>query len=271
MFKRHPEPHPRATRSLEFRSGGAALRYDAAGHGTPIVLVHGLSGSGRWWRRNVPALSASHRVYVLDLAGYGQAHRQRALGVQGAADLIAAWLDHLDLRQVALVGHSLGGHISVHVAARRPERVTHLVLACASGLLRGSPYRVALKLPRAALTGRVTFMPRILADTVRAGPLNVWRSTTDLLRDSVQELLPSLRARTLVVWGARDALVPPSMGRALAAAIPGAQYREIPRAGHVVMVDAPGRFNALVLAFLDAPVPAEPPPPPAGRAGGEEA
>ncbi|EYB67697.1 alpha/beta hydrolase [Deinococcus phoenicis] len=237
-------------RSLEFRSRGATLRYDQTGQGDPIVLVHGLSGSGRWWRRNIPALSAAHRVYVLDLAGYGQAYRQRALGVRDAATLIAAWMDSLDLRRVTLIGHSLGGHISMHVAALRPGRVQNLVLACASGLLRGSLYRVALNLPRAALTGRLTFVPRILADAARSGPRNLWRSTTDLLKDSVQELLPQLTARTLVIWGGRDALVPPALGRALAQAIPGARYEEIPRAGHVVMVDAPARFNALVLDFL---------------------
>lgn len=237
-------------RALQFRARGATLRYDATGHGDPIVLVHGLSGSSRWWRHNVPALAGAHRVYVLDLAGYGQARRQRSLGVRAAADLIAAWLDHLDLRNVTLIGHSLGGHISMHVAARRPERVRVLVLACASGLLRDRLYRVALHLPRAVLTGRVTFVPRILADAARSGPLNLWRSTRDLLKDSVQDLLPGLTARTLVIWGGRDALVPPSLGRALAAAIPGARYEEIPRAGHVVMVDAPGEFNALVLDFL---------------------
>ncbi|WP_156103443.1 alpha/beta fold hydrolase [Deinococcus sp. YIM 77859] len=237
-------------RSLLFRSGGAALGYDVTGQGEPIVLVHGLSGSSRWWRRNVPALSATHRVYVLDLTGYGAARRQRALGVRAAAALIAAWLDHLELRHVTLIGHSMGGHICMHVAALRPERVDNLVLACASGLLKGSPYRLALHLPRAALMGRVTFVPRILADAARSGPFNLWRSATDLLKDSVQDLLPQLSARTLVVWGARDALVPAPLGRALAAAIPGARYEEIPRAGHVVMVDAPERFNALVLDFL---------------------
>ncbi|GAA5512201.1 putative non-heme bromoperoxidase BpoC [Deinococcus carri] len=237
-------------RSLQFRSRGASLSYDLTGQGDPIVLVHGLSGSAHWWRRNIPALSAAHRVYVLDLAGYGQAWRQRSLGVREAAALIAAWMDSLDLHRVTLIGHSMGGHISMHVAALRPARVQNLVLACASGLLRASPYRVALNLPRAALTGRLTFVPRILGDAVRSGPRNLWRSAADLLRDSVQDLLPELRARTLVIWGGRDALVPPALGRALAAAIPGARYEEIPRAGHVVMVDAPARFNALVLDFL---------------------
>ncbi len=240
-------------RALQFRSGGATLRYDATGHGDPIVLIHGLSGSGRWWRDNVPALAESHRVYVLDLAGSGQGWRQPSLGVRAAADLIAAWLDHLELRRVTLIGHSLGGHIATHVAARRPERVSHLVLACASGLLRTNLYRVALRLPRAALSGRMTFVPRVLADAARAGPLNLWRSTTDLLKDSVQDLLPDLTARTLVIWGGRDALVPPAIGRTLAAAIPGARYAEIPRAGHVVMVDAPAQFNTLVLDFLREP------------------
>ncbi|MDL2343872.1 alpha/beta fold hydrolase, partial [Deinococcus sp. MIMF12] len=88
-------------------------------------------------------------------------------------------------------------------------------------------------------------------DAARTGPLKLWQSAGDLLRDSVQDLLPSLTARTLVVWGARDALVPPAIGRRLAAAIPGARYAELPRAGHVVMVDAPESFNALVLDFLD--------------------
>ncbi|MEW6422207.1 MAG: alpha/beta fold hydrolase [Deinococcota bacterium] len=237
-------------RFLEFRVRSATLRYDVTGQGEPLVLIHGLSGSRHWWRRNLPALSAAHRVYVLELAGYGQARRHRALGVRESAALIAAWLDHLDLRHVTLIGHSLGGHIAMHVAAQRPERVRNLVLACASGLLKGRLSRLALRLPRAVLTGRLAFMPRILADAARSGPRNLWRSSSDLLKDSVQDLLPDLTARTLVIWGARDALVPVALGRALAAAIPGARYAEIPQAGHVVMVDAPERFNALVLDFL---------------------
>ncbi|KEF35405.1 dihydrolipoamide acetyltransferase [Deinococcus sp. RL] len=247
-----PLPLFSRSRSREFRAGGAALRYTVTGEGDPILLVHGLSGSGRWWRRNVPALAASYRVYVLDLAayGYGLPPHHRSPGVRGAATLIAAFLDEQDLTRVTLIGHSMGGHIAIHVAALRPERVANLVLACASGLLAGPRARMALHLPRAAVAGRVAFVPRVLADAARTGPLKLWQSAGDLLRDSVQDLLPHLRARTLVVWGARDVLVPPALGRRLAAAIPGARYAEIPRAGHVVMVDAPEPFNALVLAFL---------------------
>ncbi|THF68676.1 alpha/beta fold hydrolase [Deinococcus sp. Arct2-2] len=237
-------------RSLQFRHGLATLRYDAAGNGEPVVLIHGLSGSGRWWRHNVPVFSQSHRVFVLDLAGYGGARRQRSLGVREDAALIAAWLDNQNLHDVTLIGHSMGGHIALHVAALRPVRVKNLVLACASGLLDGHPVRVALKLPRAVVTGRKSFVPRILLDAARAGLPNMWRSTVHLLGDNILDVLPGLNVRTLVIWGARDALVPVRLGRALAAAIPGARYEEIAGAGHVVMVDAPEWFNSLVLDFL---------------------
>ncbi|WP_278912724.1 alpha/beta fold hydrolase [Deinococcus wulumuqiensis] len=237
----------------EYREGASALRYRVAGaSGDPVVLIHGLSGSWRWWRGQVPLLSARHRVYVIDLTGYGHhlAWRQRSLGVREDAALIARWLDAERLEHVTLIGHSMGGHIALHVAALAPGRVDRLVLACASGLLREHPVRAALHLPRAALTGRPSFLPVILADSARAGLPNLWRSVSRLLRDSVLDLLPEIRARTLVVWGARDALIPAALGRQLAASIPGAQYVELPRAGHVVMVDDPAGFNRAVLDFL---------------------
>lgn len=233
-----------------YQAEEATLHIERHGHGPAVVLIHGLSGSSRWWRRNVSALAQTHEVLVLDLAGYGRAWRQPALGIQAAARLIAAWLEDRDLTGVALIGHSMGGQISLRVAALVPERIGRLVLACASGLLASTPTRAALNLPRAVLAGRPSFMPRIVADAVRAGPRNLWHNASDLLSDSIEHLLPHIHVPTLVVWGGRDALVPAELGRALAEAIPGAEYHEIPRAGHVVMVDAPGTFNRLVLNFL---------------------
>ncbi|MFD1730435.1 alpha/beta fold hydrolase [Deinococcus malanensis] len=179
-----------------FQAAQATLHIQKTGVGPPVVLIHGLSGSSRWWRHNVPALSQEHQVFVLDLAGYGRAWRQRALSVQAASRLIADWLVAEDLVEVTLVGHSMGGHIALRVAALLPERVDRLVLACASGLLKTSPTRAALRLPHAMLVGRPSFVPRIMADALRAGPMNLWHGASDLLRDSVQDLLPrSVRAR----------------------------------------------------------------------------
>lgn len=233
-----------------FTHDGAHLGVRRTGTGPPVVLVHGLSGSTRWWRFNVPALRQGNAVYSLDLSGYGLSRGRPSRTVREAADLIVAWLDDRDLRDVTLVGHSMGGQISLHVSARRPERVRNLVLVCASGLLRANAARTALHLPRAAWLGEKRFIGRIVFDGLRAGPLNLWRNATDLLRDSVQDVLPFVHARTLIVWGERDVLVPEELGRLLHEALPGSRFEVIPRAGHVAMVDRPAVFNALLLEFL---------------------
>lgn len=233
-----------------FQKDGLKLHYRSTGRGDPIVLIHGLSGSTGWWRYNIPVLALNHRVHVIDLVGYGHGRRQKALGVQGDVDLISAWLEDLQLQQVTLIGHSMGGHVALRLAEQNPDRVANLVLACASGLLKGHPVRLALRLPQAGLKGRRTFLPRILLDSTRAGLPNLWRSSLGLLADDVQPRLSNVKARTLVIWGEQDVVIPSVIGRALAEGIPGARYVEIPGAGHVVMVDAPLAFNREVLRFL---------------------
>lgn len=237
-------------RFTDFSASGLTLKYQVVGQGSPVILVHGLSGSGRWWRYNVAALAQKHTVYILDLAGYGHANRQRTVAVQDLARLVADWITDLDLQDVALIGHSMGGHISLHVTALVPQRISHLVLVAASGLLRGNFYRSAARLPRAAVKGRLNFIPRIMWDGLRAGLPNLWLSTNDLLRDDTTPLLAGIGSRTLLIWGGEDVLVPPSLGESYARALPGSQYVLIPFAGHVVMVDAPQTFNRLVLEFL---------------------
>ena len=232
--------------SRTFTDGSRTLRYTRQGRGEPLILIHGLSGSGRWWRSNAPVLANSHEVLTLELLG--------GVGVQDAARLIVAWMDELGLECAAVVGHSMGGQIAMYVAALAPSRVSKLVLACASGLLHAKWWKVALNLPRAGFSSRRRFVPVVVRDSLRTGLPNLYRAARDLLRDDVAELLPTIAVPTLVIWGSRDPLVPPQLGQVIARSIPGARYVEIAHAGHVVMVDEPEAFNRAVLSFLAAPV-----------------
>ncbi|WP_424949272.1 alpha/beta fold hydrolase [Deinococcus sp.] len=243
-----------------YASGSRRLYYRRSGLTTPqagpLVLIHGLSGSRRWWRFNLPALEAVRGVYVVELVGFGSVRRrQRALGVRDAAALVAEWLGEggVNLRGVTLIGHSMGGQIALRVAALCPERVSRLVLAASSGLLHRPWWRVAAQLPQAMRHGRLDFVPTILADGARAGLPNLIRSSRDLLRDDVTELLPAIVQPTLVIWGGQDVLLPPALGEATAAGIRHARFVLLPRAGHVLMVDSPSEFNREVLAFLAEP------------------
>src|SRR4051794_39932286 len=113
-------------RRAEIRS--ATIAYEVAGAGPPVVLVHGLSGSTRWWRRNIGALTPHQRVYVVDLIGFGASRARHPFALSEAASFLARWLDHLGLERVSVVGHSMGGLIAAELAADAPDRVDRLVL-----------------------------------------------------------------------------------------------------------------------------------------------
>src|SRR3712207_6132404 len=116
---------------------GDPAYYLVAGEGDPIVFVHGLSGSGRWWMRNVPALSARYQLYLVDLPRFGSMRRQGRFVLAEVASWLSAWIDAVQLRRVHLFGHSMGGLVSIHLAAERPGTVSRLVLVAPAVLAPG--------------------------------------------------------------------------------------------------------------------------------------
>src|SRR5215212_4572050 len=82
--------------------GPAMIAYAVAGAGPPVVLVHGLSGSSRWWRRNIGALTPHRRVYLVDLIGFGASRAHHPFALAEAASYLAQWLDQLGLARVSL-------------------------------------------------------------------------------------------------------------------------------------------------------------------------
>lgn len=243
----------RRTRATVRRVGSYRLLTRETGSGQPLVLIHGLSGSSRWWRRNIPALAQHFCVQTVDLLGYGGNWSIRPARIEQTADHIAAYIADLPAGRAHVIGHSMGGHIATYLAARHPERVDRLVLASASGLVRSNLIQMALRLPGAGRYSRLDFMPTLTMDALRAGPVNLLLSTLDILASDVTSVLGTIVAPTLLVWGDHDRLVPDALGEALHRAIVGSQYHVIKNAGHVVMWDQPDEFNRVVLDFLLAP------------------
>lgn len=222
-----------------------------------VVLLHGLSGSSRWWRRNLEALCRGRRVILPDVIGFGRSRSPGPLpSIPELAEVLSRWL--LTVTPDAaphLVGHSMGGHLAIHLAARHPEQVRRLVLVDAAGIPRARSPRTLLRLAYEAgpprRWGDPRFLPVIWADALVAGPFNILRGLHHILRDDVRPLLPLVHAPTLVVWGARDGLVPLEHGRALRGGIAGARLLVIDGAYHNPMVDRAAEFNAAVRRFLD--------------------
>jgi len=109
---------------------GTPIRWLEQGTGTPVVLVHGIPTSPALWRHVVPLLP-DLRVLAFEMTGYGAsipAGKDRDISVGAQADRLIAWIEHLDLGPVTLVGHDLGGGV-VHIAAvRRPDLCAGLMI-----------------------------------------------------------------------------------------------------------------------------------------------
>lgn len=225
--------------------------YHVGGAGEPLILIHGLSGSGRWWHRNLPALAEHYRTYLVDLPRFGAMHRTGRFILAEAATWLLAWMDAAGLRRALAIGHSMGGLIAIRLAAQRPAAVSRLVLVAPAGVAsKPSLAAQALPLLRAARHSRPSFFPMLAYDALRAGPRTIWRAAHDLVTDDVRDDLGAIRAETLVIMGRNDPLAPPAVGDVLREGIAGARLIVIEGAGHVVMYDQPDDFNDAVLAFL---------------------
>jgi pimeloyl-ACP methyl ester carboxylesterase len=229
----------------------SVIHFEETGTGKPLVLLHGLSGSGRWWERNVPFLAERFHVYVIDLIGFG-ASRGQPFVLRRAADLLRQWLDALEIEQLAAVGHSMGGFIAADLTIRFPERVEQLVLVDAAALPIGRPlWRHGWDMVRALRYMPLDFLPVLVQDAWHAGPATLIRAMQEIRQTDLAEQLDQIAVPTLVVWGENDTLLDPLVGRALARSVAQAQLALIPGAGHNPMWDRPAHFNQLVVEFLE--------------------
>ncbi len=209
----------------------------------PLVCVHGLSGSSRWWTR-VTALIDHHVPLVLSDV-------PRSLKPSEVETWLAGRIEELG-PPVDLAGHSLGALVSVRVAALRPELVRRLVLISPPGVgPPRSPLTYAWPLARTMLGSRPSFLVRLTYDGLRAGPRNLARGGLHVARADVTAELAAVTAPTLLVWGARDGVVPIEEASIWLERMPDARLIVIPGAGHVPMVDSPVELAEAIRPFLE--------------------
>jgi len=209
----------------------------------PLVCVHGLSGSSRWWTR-VTALIDHHVPLVLSDV-------PRSLKPSEVETWLAGRIEELG-PPVDLAGHSLGALVSVRVAALRPELVRRLVLISPPGVgPPRSPLTYAWPLARTMLGSRPSFLVRLTYDGLRAGPRNLARGGLHVARADVTAELAAVTAPTLLVWGARDGVVPIEEASIWLERMPDARLIVIPGAGHVPMVDSPFELAEAIRPFLE--------------------
>ena len=268
---------------------GCRINYADIGSGdaTPVVFVHGISGNWQNWLENIPRIAQERRVIALDLPGFGESEDfEGEITMSRHGAVVNGLCEHLGLGQVVVVGNSMGGFISAETAVQFPERVERLVLVSAAGIttneLRREPVmawgrvvamggagsaaqvRMAILRPRLRhlIFGLITrhpsrIRPDILFEISKGAGRRAFMPTLNAILDyDFRERLTEIRCPTLIVWGAKDAIIPRDDAYEYERLIPGTQPVEMfEDTGHVSMIERPRTFNAKLLEFISGDVP----------------
>lgn len=263
---------------------GVKTRHWVTGEGSPVVLLHGITQSVESWRHNVAALSAEHRVHAVDLVGSGRSDKPpMEYSLPALAGFVRSYLEAVGLSRAALVGHSLGGAVSLELAMESPELVSKLVLVAPAGLSRAvSPFFRLTVIPgvrrivtRPSRSGAAMGLRSCVHDAALVsdawvdeqhalaalpGAQDVFLSTLKTWNDfgglraeilrSMLERLPRVKAPALVVWGKQDGVQPVSAAEAARAGLRDAQVHLLDACGHMPHYEHPEAFNRLALDFL---------------------
>ena len=260
-------------RAAEIEVNGVRTFWSERGSGDPLVLVHGLGGTGEGIFKHLLApLSARHRVITYDLRGSG---RSSVTPGPYTVELLAADLDALltalGLDGVTLVGHSLGGGIVLEHAATRPERVRAVVgIGAVTGLPEQGKEGMEARAQTVERQGMAAVAETVatngLAPSFREEHPEELRALAALIESNdaagyaaqcralvamdVTSRLSEVRCPVLLVCGEKDQASPPAANGANAALIPNARLVELPDTAHIIPWEKPDALLAELTGFL---------------------
>jgi pimeloyl-ACP methyl ester carboxylesterase len=263
------------------------------GRGPALLLIHGIGDSSETWRALIPRLAEHYTVIAPDLLGHGRSDKPRAdYSVAAYANAMRDLISVLGVDRVTVIGHSLGGGVAMQFAYQYPERCERMVLVSSGGVcpevnpllrLAAAPNSdLVLRLMHMAAARKIT---HLAFELLRMLDADVSIDAVDLMRGF--DTLPDLTSRraflralrsvvdwrgqaitmldrcyltqgmpTLLVWGTRDGVIPPSHAHIAHAAMPGSKLELFEGAGHFPFRQEPERFLTVLTQFLRQSEPA---------------
>ena len=237
-------------------------------------MVHGFGGATFSFRYQMAELSRDHRCVAIDLKGFGYSQRPEGgdYSLTGQAGLVLHAMDLLGIERCVLMGHSMGGDVSMRIATMAPERVEKLILAASSPgmkvwVMPRLPFlRPFLRLSIRASLGRYRKklfydIKAIDADAIFQGYLatarikgsfnTVWEMWDGVRSDKAIDY-KRITMPTLILWAERERIIPfPGFAlRWLRKKLPRAEVVTVPQTGHLLLEERPDACNAAIRRFL---------------------
>jgi pimeloyl-ACP methyl ester carboxylesterase len=242
---------------------GTTIHYEAAGDGSPLILLHGIGSNSRSWRRQLAAFSSDFRAIAWDAPGYGRSSDPPpAAGpsMRFYADCLRRLLDSLGLPRIFLLGHSTGGVVAQEFYRAYPDYVRALILADTRYVGSQAALEQRLKSIRTMTPSQLAaergpkllsrhasqdLVSEVISIMSEVRPAGYEFAAAALATSDTSAVVQNLRIPTLLIWGAEDEITP------VWEKVPrGAQLKIIPDAGHLCYIEQPERFNGIVREFL---------------------
>jgi len=226
---------------------------------TPLVFLHGWGISAEPYGEVLQLLAQQQPVFAPDLPSFARSSYDQLLpDYDSYARLLLAFLERLNLHQVHLVGHSLGGGIAITLATLAPERVKSLVLVDSTGVPRVSLLQVIprralemtaqLLLPKLGL--KLGKIPQVFTHNLLFNTGNLLQALWLSLQVELKHLLPQIQAPCLLLWSDKDLTTPLEAAQEMATMIPDSRLTIVEEGFHEWGLWYPEKFTALLLAFM---------------------
>jgi pimeloyl-ACP methyl ester carboxylesterase len=253
------------------------VHYEVFGRGRPVILLHGYLGSWGLWHETMNYLSQYYRTYALDFWGFGESDTKRdTYVVQDFVRMVDQFMEQLGIVQAPLVGHSMGGTVSLSVAVQFPQRVRKVVVI--GSPIVGNSLSIILKLFGRRPIGFIVYhnlwafklsyhilarfyskdprWPEIMDRDVSQTTLEAFfLSIASLRRTDLRSQLDQVKVPVMGMYGDKDIIVHPKQWKPLLAGVPQARIERFHQAGHFIMLDEPSRFTETLRNFLETEVP----------------
>jgi pimeloyl-ACP methyl ester carboxylesterase len=265
--------------------GDINTRFWTAGDkGTPVILIHGIGDAVETWGLNINVLAEHHRVYALDIIGFGRSDKPRIQpSLSIGAQFVSDFMETQHIERASVIGNSMGGGISLQFALQFPDKLDKLVLESAAALGKGvATFFRFFSIPvlgellsrpshwgTAWLLKQIAYDPALIIDdivelyyqlatlpgaqrsflsTLRVG-VNFFGQRPRFTRPIVDNL-SKITCPTLIIWGQQDRIIPVEHAQVAKDGIPNAELQILDPCGHMPHFERPEDYNKLVLEFL---------------------
>lgn len=257
---------------------GHNVVYLEGGSGSPLLILHGFSAQKEHFSLMATSLVNHHRVFIPDVPGFGESSYDPAKSYdpESQAERLIAFANAAGLDRFAVVGNSMGGHLATIIAAKIPDRVTHVVLLSPAGVIGPeksaflrllesgtNPFDMKTDADAARLLDLQFHVPpdaigpvrpALYQQLKRRGPRNASIFRDYALREPFDstEVLAKVVAPTLILWGEYDQMLDKSAGPLFVEKMPRATLIPLENCGHLPQLERPTETAAHILRFLSS-------------------